>query len=186
MSAEVDADWTIAADPRDLPSYDELSSGNTPRPETAGSADRSPIDPLAATAAELPAMPAAPTAKASPYVHREPVRHTVEPINDFAPQGAGADPLDSSGLSSSTNITADQGYRSSRGQGTQLRRNLHYGQYLEIPQGRRDIFVKRERRSRIKTFIALVAVLAVIAVVIYFLWEYMQVNWGRAGISGII
>ena len=60
----------------------------------------------------------------------------------------------------------------------QLRRDLHYGQYLEIPKGRRDIFASRERKTRIKTAIALVAVLAVLAIVVFFVWEYMQTNWG--------
>ena len=64
-----------------------------------------------------------------------------------------------------------------------LRRDLHYGQYLEIPKGRRDIFVKRERSSNIKTFLVLVLVLAILAVVVYFVWQYMQTNWGAAGIS---
>ena len=65
-----------------------------------------------------------------------------------------------------------------RAEGAQLRRDLHYGQYLEIPKGRRDIFASRERRTRIKTAVALFVVLAVLAVVVFFVWEYMQSNWG--------
>ena len=69
-------------------------------------------------------------------------------------------------------------YRRSREQGEQLRRDLHYGQYLEIPKGRRDIFVSRERKSRRRSLIACIVVLAILAVVVFFLWEFMSNTWG--------
>lgn len=60
----------------------------------------------------------------------------------------------------------------------QLRRDLHYGQYLEIPKGRRDIFASRERKMRIRSVVALIAVIVVLCVIVFFVWQYMQVNWG--------
>jgi cell division septal protein FtsQ len=63
----------------------------------------------------------------------------------------------------------------------QLRRDLHYGQYLEIPKGRRDIFASRERKMRIRSVIALIAVIVILAVIVFFVWQYMQVNWGATG-----
>ena len=49
---------------------------------------------------------------------------------------------------------------------------------MEIPKGRRYNIASRERSTRIKTAIALFVVLAVLAVVVYFVWGYMQTNWG--------
>ena len=116
---------------------------------------------------------------ATPYVRQRPAHRSVEPIDDLAQDA------DESGLvAHDSDFTVPGGalsgraYRRSRAEGAQLRRNLHYGQYLEIPKGRRDIFASRERRTRIKTAIALFAVLAVLTIVVFFVWEYMQANWG--------
>lgn len=115
---------------------------------------------------------------ATPYVRKRPAHRTVEPIDDLAME----DPLEQvtheSGYTNRGTAFSGRAYRRSRAEGQQLRRDLHYGQYLEIPKGRRDIFVSRERKARIKSAIALIVVLAVLAVVIYVLWGYMQTNWG--------
>ena len=128
----------------------------------------------------LPAEPRhAPAAPAAPYVRQRPAHRSVEPIDDFAqddelPTNIAHD----SGFTTGGSLLSGQGYRRSRADSKQLRRDLHYGQYLEIPKGRRDIFASRERKTRLKTFLALVVVLAVLAVVVFFVWEYMQTNWG--------
>lgn len=113
------------------------------------------------------------------YVRRRPAHRSVEPIDDL---GAGdvppSDIAHDSGFTTRGGALSGRAYRRSRAEGQQLRRNLHYGQYLEIPKGRRDIFASRERKTRIKTALALLAVLAVLAVVVFFVWEYMQTNWG--------
>ena len=121
-------------------------------------------------------------ASSTPYVRSRPVHRSVEPIDDFANQ---ADDIDQyvahdSDYTIRGNAFEGASYRRSRAQQNRLRRDLHYGQYLEIPKGRRDIFVSRERKTRVKTFIALVAVLAVLAVVSYFLWGYLEATWGSA------
>lgn len=117
--------------------------------------------------------------RAVPYVRKRPAHRTVEPIDDLAQE-----PDESEYVTHDSNFTlrggafSGRGYKRSRADGAQLRRDLHYGQYLEIPKGRRDIFASRERRTRIKTAIALFVVLAVLAVAVFFVWEYMQTNWG--------
>ncbi|HIZ18727.1 MAG TPA: hypothetical protein IAA22_06435 [Candidatus Olsenella stercoravium] len=116
---------------------------------------------------------------AAPYVRQRPAHRSVEPIDDLAQE-----PDDAGHVTHDSDFTVPGGaisgraYRRSRAEGAQLRRDLHYGQYLEIPKGRRDIFASRERRTRIKTAVALFVVLAVLAVVVFFVWEYMQANWG--------
>ena len=116
---------------------------------------------------------------ATPYVRQRPAHRSVEPIDDLAQE-----PDDAGYVTHDSDFTVPGGaisgraYRRSRAEGAQLRRDLHYGQYLEIPKGRRDIFASRERRTRIKTAVALFVVLAVLAVVVFFVWEYMQANWG--------
>ena len=118
----------------------------------------------------------------APYVRQRPAHRSVEPIDDFTDEeGEPAEVAHDSGYTIGGGAFSGRGYRRSRAEGQQLRRDLHYGQYLEIPKGRRDIFVSRERKTRIKTALALMAVLAVLAIVVYFLWGYMQTNWGATG-----
>ncbi len=120
----------------------------------------------------------APDSRPAPYVRQRPARRSVEPIDDFSSEEPEPTYVSDSRYTTRGSALSGGGYRRSRATSKQLRRDLHYGQYLEIPKGRRDIFVSRERRTRIKTAIALIAVLAVLAVVVFFLWEYMQTNWG--------
>ena len=135
----------------------------------------SPLDePMPINSAPEPAP-----SKPAPFVRQRPAHRSVEPIDDFAhdddlPTNIAHD----SGFTTGGSLLSGQGYRRSRADSKQLRRDLHYGQYLEIPKGRRDIFASRERKTRLKTFFALVLVLAVLAVVVFFVWEYMQANWG--------
>lgn len=123
----------------------------------------------------------APTGR-TPYVRQRPAHRSVEPIDDLAleedePAGFAHD----SAFTTRGSALSGRAYRRSRAEGAQLRRDLHYGQYLEIPKGRRDIFVSRERKTRIKTAVAAIVVLAILAVVVFVLWEYMQANWGATG-----
>ena len=116
---------------------------------------------------------------ATPYVRQRPAHRSVEPIDDLAAEADEPELLaHDSGYTAPGGALSGRAYRRSRAEGSKLRRDLHYGQYLEIPKGRRDIFASRERKTRIKTAIALIVVLAVLAVVVFFVWEYMQTNWG--------
>ena len=115
----------------------------------------------------------------APYVRQRPTHRSVEPIDDLAQESDDSGLVaHDSGFTVRGGALSGRAYRRSRAEGAQLRRDLHYGQYLEIPKGRRDIFASRERRTRIKTAIALFVVLAVLAIVVFFVWEYMQTNWG--------
>ncbi|MBM6774673.1 hypothetical protein [Olsenella profusa] len=123
--------------------------------------------------------PEAAPAERTPYVRQRPAHRSVEPIDDFAlEEGEPETFAHDSGFTTRGGAFSGRAYRRSRAEGAQLRRDLHYGQYLEIPKGRRDIFASRERKTRIKTALAAIAVLAILAVVVFVLWEYMQTNWG--------
>ena len=118
----------------------------------------------------------------APYVRQRPAHRSVEPIDDLAEEGVEPEVMThESGYTVRGGALSGGAYRRSRAGGEQLRRDLHYGQYLEIPKGRRDIFASRERKTRIKTAVALLVLLAVLAVVVFVVWEYMQANWGATG-----
>ena len=118
----------------------------------------------------------------APYVRQRPARRSVDPIDDFAlEEGEPEVVAHDSAFTTRGGAFSGMGYRRSRAQGKQLRRDLHYGQYLEIPKSRRDILVSRERRTRLRTALALLAVLAVLAIVVAVVWNYMQTNWGATG-----
>lgn len=61
------------------------------------------------------------------------------------------------------------GYRRSRADEQRFKKDLKYGQYLEVPKGRRDLFAsQRQQRTRIVAIVlALVAVLLVVALVLW-------------------
>lgn len=119
----------------------------------------------------------------TPYVRERRVHKTVAPINDFA-----RDEEDEAAVSHDSEFTlsrthhghGSRSWRRSKAEIAQLKKDLHYGQYLQVPKGQRDIFVKKERRMHAGSLIAAVVVLAIIAVVAYFLWTWMSATWGSA------
>ena len=115
------------------------------------------------------------------YTRARTPHKTVAPISNFDNQ-ASADGFEGfthdSDYANRGSMLSGRSYRKSRSEMPQLRRDLHYGQYLEIPKGRRDIFASRERKMRIRSVVALIAVIAVLCVIVFFVWQYMQVNWG--------
>ena len=129
---------------------------------------------------QQPQAEAQPQAQPAPYVRQRPAHRSVGTVSDYddAGEASPAQTAHDSGYTNRGSLMSGGAYRRSRSDAKKLRRDLHYGQYLEIPKGRRDIFVKHERATRIKTFLALVVVIAVLAVVVYFLWHFMQTNWG--------
>lgn len=149
----------------------------TPTPTEGVLAGQEPVE--AAVADEGPAAPqparpvpegAEPTATAGAYVRPRTARRSVEPIDDLADDIADdeAHVSHDSEFALSGSPISGHGYRRSRHDGQQLRQDLHYGQYLEVPKGRRDIFVKRDRAGR-RRAIAVVAVL-VLALVALLAW----------------
>jgi hypothetical protein len=57
---------------------------------------------------------------------------------------------------------------------SRVKSGTRYGQYLEIPKGRRSIFASRERARRRKSVLALLAVVALLVLAAMFLWNMMQ------------
>lgn len=131
---------------------------------------------------ETPAPEASqPAPRPQRYTRARTPHKTVAPINDFDNQ-ASSEGFEGfthdSDYANRGSVLSGRSYRKSRSEMPQLRRDLHYGQYLEIPKGRRDIFASRERKMRIRSAIALIAVIVVLCVIVFFVWQYMQVNWG--------
>ncbi len=65
-------------------------------------------------------------------------------------------------------------YRRARSNMSRVKNNSRYGQYLEIPKGRRTIFASRERARRRRSVLALLVVVALLVLAAMFLWNMMQ------------
>ena len=98
--------------------------------------------------AQAPQAAPAPAAEPAPYARQRAQHRSVDPIDDFAAGDIAPEATTHDSDYVGSRGMGGRSYRRSREQGEQLRRDLHYGQYLEIPKGRRDIFVSRERKSR--------------------------------------
>ena len=88
----------------------------------------------------------------TPYVRKPRPRKTQEAINDLEQDESYAQ-----GFTHDSNVTvrgrnplSGTAYSRSRANMSQLQRDLHYGQYLEIPKGKRSIFSSRERSAAIR------------------------------------
>lgn len=117
-----------------------------------------------------------------PYVRHHRPHKTVEPISDFTLPGEKLEIPENqaAGFESSKGAYAKKGWRKPKNEIAHLRKDVHYGQYLQVPKGQRDIFVRKERRSNAGSLIAAIIVLTIIAAVVYFLWTWMSANWGVA------
>ena len=102
-----------------------------------------------------------------PYVPKARPRKTQEAINDLEEDESFAAGFthDSNVTVGSRNPLSGRAYNRSRGGVAQLQRDLHYGQYLEIPKGKRQIFSSRERSAAIRSR-AIIAVIMIALVVI--------------------
>lgn len=114
----------------------------------------------------------------TPYVRKPKPRKTQEAINDLE-----QDETYASGFTHDSNITvrgrnplSGSAYSRSRTNMTKLQRDLHYGQYLEIPKGRRQIFSSRERTAAIRSRAAIAAILIVLLIVAIFAWQLILTN----------
>ncbi len=104
-------------------------------------------------------------------------RKTQEPIDDLSETGS-VDAIYVSDSDYTGKGIADGSYRRSRTGMNQLRRDLHYGQYLEIPKGRRDIFRRKERWHNIGALVAVAFVLAAVAGAAYLVVMFLQGQFG--------
>ena len=107
------------------------------------------------------------TENRTPYVRRTRTRITQEAINDLEQDETYAQGFthDSNVTVSGRNPLSGTVYSRSRQKMPQLQRDLHYGQYLEIPKGKRQIFSSRERSAAIKTR-ALTAIIVIVLIVV--------------------
>ena len=104
-------------------------------------------------------------------------RKTAEPINDMSETGS-VDAIYVSDSDYTRKGMSDSSYRRSRSGMNQLRRDLHYGQYLEIPKGRRDIFRRKERLHNAGAILGAILVLAAVAAAAYFCVMYLKGQFG--------
>ena len=65
-------------------------------------------------------------------------------------------------------------YRRARSDMSRVKSSTSYGQYLEIPKGRRSIFASRERARRRNSVLALFVVVVLLVLAAMFLWNMMQ------------
>jgi hypothetical protein len=110
----------------------------------------------------------------APYQRPSAPRHTMPPVNDLAEDDAEAQTSythDSSYANTSFNPIASIDYRRTQQSLTKAKQDLKYGQYLEVPKGRRDIFTGKERSRRIRSVVSLVVVVAILGLVAYLIWR---------------
>lgn len=108
-----------------------------------------------------------------PYVPKARPRKTQEAINDLEEDESFA-----AGFTHDSNITvgsrnplSGRAYNRSRGGVAQLQRDLHYGQYLEIPKGKRQIFSSRERSAAIRSRAIIAVIMIALAVIAICAWQ---------------
>ncbi|MDO4537143.1 MAG: hypothetical protein Q4B54_03195 [Coriobacteriales bacterium] len=114
----------------------------------------------------------------TPYVRKKRPRRTQEAINDLE-----HDESFSHGYTHDSNMTvrgrnplSGTVYSRSRANMVQLQRSLHYGQYLEVPKGRRQIFSSRSRSAAVKSR-AITAVIVVLLIVVAIIaWQLIAAN----------
>lgn len=106
----------------------------------------------------------------TPYIRQPRPRKTQEAIDDMA-----QDETYSAGFAHDSNYAvggaspiSGMGYRRSRADMGRLQHDLHYGQYLEIPKGKRQIFTSREQQRAMRSRAATVGVIIflIVAVII--------------------
>ncbi len=114
----------------------------------------------------------------TPYVRKKRPRRTQEAINDLE-----HDETYSRGYTHDSNMTvrgrnplSGTVYSRSRANMVQLQRSLHYGQYLEVPKGRRQIFSSRSRSAAVKSRALTAIVVVVLIIVAIIAWRLIAAN----------
>ncbi len=114
----------------------------------------------------------------TPYIHKARPRKTQEAINDLE-----EDETFSAGFTHDSNVTvgsrnplSGRAYNRSRGGVAQLQRDLHYGQYLEIPKGKRQIFSSRERHAAVRSRATIAIIMIVLVIIAIAAWQLIAAN----------
>ena len=161
---------------------DELeNTGATPSPASTGAMPRT----NASATGAMPSLshipdplqdPAPEEAPAPRYVRqRTPHRSqgTLDDLNEESVPHANYTHDSNISVGGSTPLSG-MAYRRSRSNMSRVKSGTRYGQYLEIPKGRRSIFASRERARRRRSVLALIAVVALLLLAAMFLWNMMQ------------
>lgn len=129
--------------------------------------DANPSSDMAFSTASAPAAPRY-VRKRTPHVSQG----TLDDVND--------DSIPSITYTHDSNISvggatplSGMEYRRARSKISRIN-STRYGQYLEIPKGRRTIFASRERARRRNSVLALFAVILLLALAAIFIWNMMQ------------
>lgn len=153
----------VTGDPLDAP---DSFAGTQPHEADAPYAAVDPFEEPATPSAEPADQGAFEPAPRPRYVRQRPPHRTQAAINDLEQdQGAPGYTHDSNVAVRGGAFSGGRQYRRSHGGMDQIQ-NSRYGQYLEVPKGRRSIFSARERARRRRSIATTVAVVAVIAVVV--------------------
>lgn len=107
------------------------------------------------------------------YVRQRPPRRTMDAIDDLAEDDNPMTYTHESNIAIG-GVVQDGSYRRARASVTQFQKNNRYGQYLEVPKGRRSIFAKQERKRRRQSAIAALIVVALLVVIAYVVWQVMS------------
>lgn len=106
------------------------------------------------------------TGHRTPYIRQPRPRKTQEAINDME-----QDETYSAGFAHDSNYAvggatplSGLGYRRSRADMGKLQRDLHYGQYLEIPKGKKQIFVSQQAQQQMRSRAITVGVIVFLVV----------------------
>ena len=114
----------------------------------------------------------------TPYTRRRPPRRTIEAIDDLADDDSTAVYTHESDIAVG-GMVQDGSYRRARAEISQFQRNNRYGQYLEVPKGRRSIFAKQERKRRRQSALMAIIVIGLLLAVAYLIWTLMsKVSFG--------
>jgi hypothetical protein len=158
-------------DPSSTERFQPLESSSTSRFSVQGTPEASLYD---AVDTSVSSRYGSSDSYRTPYVRRQRPRRTQEAINDLEVDESYAQSFthDSNVTVKGRNPLSGSVYSRSRANMPQLQRDLHYGQYLSIPKGRRQIFQSRDRTAAIRTRAItslIIVVLIIIAVIAWML-----------------
>lgn len=107
-------------------------------------------------------------ASRKPYVRQPRPRRTAEAIDNLEEDDTYATSYahDSNVSVRGASPLSGRVYSRSRSDMGKLQRNLHYGQYLEIPKGRREIFTSKNRSRQIRARLWLVAIVSLLVIIL--------------------
>ena len=156
-----------------FPANEDLLSGTGSIPRAAALGSLPDID---EPSLEVEPAPARTTTTAPRYVRQRTPHRSQGTLDDLAD-----DDTPSQGYTHDSNIAvggatplSGMAYRRSRSNMSRVRSGTRYGQYLEIPKGRRSIFASRERARRRRSVLALLAVITLLVFAAMFIWNMMQ------------